>query len=206
MENNLLNSKWSWDKSRFMEDTLKMNINKEDLWNSNHDYFFTEDEDFINEEYKNIVTKVFENFKIQNDDKNKLENFLENNITAKIIVYAQYFSGAPSLKAARMISYVNMTNFISAQLSKELCGHEFGMGLMERLQYLFRFYSYRKEVYVNCIAKIALASLRDHKYDIEKDMKENKGNNPFITKEINDELFKEYEQGLINIIENNNDK
>lgn len=204
MSKNFLNSKWKWDENSFLEDVLKMVINRKSIDNNivPNNYYSSDDEVFIEEEYRATVNKVFKNFNLNEKELGSEEKFIKEVLPARIIFYTQYFCGCRSLEVARMIGYSNITNFISAHLSKEICGHKFGMGLIERLQYLFRFYVYDKKVYLNCISKVALASLRDHKNDIGEDIINNhKDNNPFLTGEINDEMYNEFEKELVDIIE-----
>jgi len=198
-----INPKWKWDKDQFIEDCMSMVVNRKDLENNNisKDYFSTSDIEFVEKERKEILSKVFDNFNLSEEYKDK---FYNKNLSAKIMFYIQYFAGSPTLEYARSISYFNMTTFIAATLNKELSAHREGYSLMDRLK-MFNFYIYEKDVYMNCIAKIAIASLRDHHVDQEDDMNKGYQNfNPFLTGEINEEMFKEFEIGLVDITRKQN--
>ncbi|MEZ7821013.1 MAG: hypothetical protein QMB51_01755, partial [Patescibacteria group bacterium] len=186
-----------WNKDQFINDCMSMVINREDLESNNipKDYFSTSDIEFVEKERKEILSKVFDNFNLSEGYKDKFYT----NLSAKIMFYIQYFAGSPTLEYARSISYFNITTYIAATLNKELSAHREGYGLVDRLK-VFNFYIYEKNVYMNCMAKIALASLRDHYIDQEDDIKKGYQKfNPFLTGEINEEMFKEFEIGLIDI-------
>lgn len=193
-----INPKWKWNKERFINDCMNMVINKEELDKNIifKNYFSSIDVIFIEKERKEIFSKVFDNFNLSKEYKDK---FFEN-ISSKILFYIQYFAGSPTLEYARSISYFNITTYIAATLNKELSAHREGYSLVDRLK-MFNFYIYEKDVYMNCMAKIALASLRDHYIDQEDDIKNGYQKfNPFLTGEINEEMFKCFETGLIDII------
>lgn len=193
-----INSKWEWNEDQFNEDCMNMVINRKDLENNNipKDYFSTNDIEFVEKERKEILSKVFCNFNLSEEYKDK---FYNKNTSAKIMFYIQYFAGSPTLEYARSVSYFNMTIFIAATLNKELSAHREGYGLMDRLK-MFNFYIYKKDVYMNCMAKIAISSLRDHYMDQEEDVQKGyKKFNPFLTGETNEEMFKNFEIGLIDI-------
>lgn len=193
-----INPKWKWDKEQFIEDCMNMVINRKELENGDipENYFSTNDEIFVEKEYKDIAQKVFDNFKLS---EKVIDKLLNGNFPAKIMFYIHYFAGSPTLEFARSISYFNFSTFVSAILNKELSAHREGYSLMDRLK-MFNFYIYEKDVYINCMAKIALASLRDHYIDRDDDIKNGYQKfNPFLTGEINEQMFKEFEQGLIDI-------
>lgn len=193
-----INPKWKWNKERFINDCMNMVINKEELDKNIifKNYFSSIDVIFIEKERKEIFSKVFDNFNLSKEYKDK---FFEN-ISSKILFYIQYFAGSPTLEYARSINYFNITTFIAATLNKELSAHRNGYGLIDRLK-MFNFYIYEKDIYINCMAKIALTSLRDHYIDKEDDIKNGYQKfNPFLTGEINEEMFKCFETGLIDII------
>lgn len=193
-----INPKWKWNKERFINDCMNMVINKEELDKNIifKNYFSSIDVIFIEKERKEILSKVFDNFNLSKEYKDK---FFEN-ISSKILFYIQYFAGSPTLEYARSISYFNITTYIAATLNKELSAHREGYSLVDRLK-MFNFYIYEKDIYINCMAKIALTSLRDHYIDKEDDIKNGYQKfNPFLTGEINEEMFKCFETGLIDII------
>lgn len=193
-----INPKWKWNKERFINDCMNMVINKEELDKNIifKNYFSSIDVIFIEKERKEIFSKVFDNFNLSKEYKDK---FFEN-ISSKILFYIQYFAGSPTLEYARSISYFNITTYIAATLNKELSAHREGYSLVDRLK-MFNFYIYEKDIYINCMAKIALTSLRDHYIDKEDDIKNGYQKfNPFLTGEINEEMFKCFETGLIDII------
>lgn len=193
-------SKWIWNKKWFVEESFKMLINKN---NNNKNYFETDDFDFIEKEYTNILKKILENYKHKEINIGSLENFLKNNDVPRIIFYIQYLAGSKSLYIARFIGYSNLSSFVAAHLGKEFCGHIYELEIIERLQYLFRFDIYEKDVYINCISKIVLASLMDHYNDIEEDvLKNKKHNNPFLCGNIDKNECNIFKQNLIDIIEN----
>jgi len=195
-----INPKWKWDKERFINDCMSMVINREELENGNisKDYFSTGDVEFVEKEYIEILNKVFDNFNLSEEFKNKILNG-NGKDTTKLIFYTQYFAGCCSLEYARAMSYINLSTFVSAALNKDICSHKIGYGLMQRLQ-PFSFYVYEKPVYINCIAKIALLSLMDHYNDREDDKNSKYKNcNPFLTGEITEEMFIEFRDGLIDI-------
>ena len=196
------NLKWKWDKDQFIEDCMKMVINRKDLENNNipEKYFTTEDEVFVEKEYQEIIRKVFNLFDAYKGKEEVIEDFIKRVNASRIIVFAQYFGGAPTLEVARMISYTNMVTYIGTALGKDICCHREGYGLIDRLQYLFRFYVYEKDVYFNCMAKVALTSLQDHHEDQEEDRIKSKLTNPFLTGEIDESMFLEYKQGLLDVI------
>jgi hypothetical protein len=141
-----INPKWKWDKERFINDCMSMVINREELENGNFskDYFSTGDVEFVEKERKEILSKVFDNFKLSEEYKDK---FFKN-LSAKIMFYIQYFAGSPTLEYARSISYFNITTYIAATLNKELSAHREGYGLVDRLK-MFNFYIYEKDVQMN---------------------------------------------------------
>lgn len=198
-----MDSKWKWNKDQFVEDCMKMVINRSDLENNNiqENYFTTDDEVFVEKEYQEIIRRVFNLFEAYRGKDDIIEDFIKRVNASRIIVFAQYFGGAPTLEIARMVSYTNMIAYIGTALSKDICCHRVGYGLVDRLQYLFRFYVYEKDVYFNCMAKVALTSLQDHHADIEEDKIKSKLTNPFLTNEIDESMYVEYRQGLIDIIE-----
>ncbi len=198
-----VNPKWKWNKEQFIKDCMNMVINRWELENDNisKNYFTTDDEIFVEKEYQEIIRKVFNLFDAYKNKSDIVEDFINKVNASRIIVFAQYFGGAPTLEVARMISYTNMITYIGTALGKDICGHRIGYGLMDRLQYLFRFNIYEKDVFLNCMAKIALTSLQDHYEDQEEDKIKCKFNNPFLTEEINESMFLEYKKGLVDIIE-----
>lgn len=192
-------SKWTWNKNWFVEESSKMLINQN---KENKKYFVSDDFDFIEKEYIEILEIVLENLKYKENKIGNIKNFLEKNDVPRIIFYIQYLAGSDSIEKARFLGYVNLTNFISAHLSKKICGHNYNLGLIERLQFLFRFDIYEKNIYFNCIAKIILASLLDHFNDIQEDVEKNQNqNNPFLSGNITKEDCNIFKQGLLDIIE-----
>lgn len=124
-----INPKWKWNKERFINDCMNMVINKEELDKNIifKNYFSSIDVIFIEKERKEIFSKVFDNFNLSKEYKDK---FFEN-ISSKILFYIQYFAGSPTLEYARSINYFNITTFIAATLNKELSAHRNGYGLID---------------------------------------------------------------------------